>query len=107
MFPTDKRPPSNIDLDSFQSSSSPPQSRPISEPTFASYLILRRSLGEIVARITQHFQRLDGGGSYANVEALDKELRGLREGLPKFMAFEHTDRSHDQRESLFWPEINY
>jgi hypothetical protein len=72
------------------------------EPTFAAYLIIRRSLGEIVARITQHFQRLDGGGSYADVEALDKELRGLRDGLPRYMAFEQTDKSHDQRQSTIF-----
>ena len=77
-------------------------SKPLSQPTFATYLILRRSLGEIVSRITQHFQRLDRGGEgYADVEVLDRELRTLREGLPE--AFKMVDPDTSWDEGIFVP----
>ena len=68
------------------------------QPSYATYLIVRRHLGEIVARVTKHFQRLDGGGEYRDVEDLDKEFKDLRDGLPGFFKMENTDKSWDESE---------
>lgn len=70
-------------MDKFQSETTVPVPKPLSEPTYATYLILRRSLGEIMAKVTQHFQRLDGVGEYKDVEGLNGELCALRDGLPE------------------------
>jgi hypothetical protein len=86
-------------MDLFQSSSSVPVPRPLDQPTFATYLILRRALGEIVARITQHFQRLDGGGGYKDVEVLDGQIRALRESLPPAFSIDSPNEEWDDSES--------
>lgn len=48
--------------------------------------------------MTKHFQRLDGGGEYKDVEELDKEFKGLREGLPAFFRMENPDKTWDESE---------
>jgi hypothetical protein len=45
------------------------------EPTFATYLILRRGLGEIVAKVTEHFQLLSDPVQYRDVEAIDADFK--------------------------------
>jgi hypothetical protein len=84
----------------YQTSASRPVPRPLSQPTFATYLILRRQLGEIVANVTHHFQRLDGGGGYKDVEVLDGEFRRLREGLPETFRMDRPNRGWDDRRSI-------
>lgn len=74
--------------------------KPLYEPTFATYLIFRRKLGEIVSRITKHFQRLDGVGAYKDVQVLDGEIKALRNELPVFFAMEKPDTSWDERKSI-------
>jgi hypothetical protein len=49
---TDSRPPSNIDIDSLRAD---PKSKPkpMDEPTYGTYLLLRQKLGVIVARVSR------------------------------------------------------
>lgn len=98
-------PPSNLDLSSLETldPAQPIQPKPAQQPTFATYLILRRAVGEIVARITQTFQRLDGGGDYADIRALDSDLTRLRDDLPAAFRMEDPDRSYDESAAAFPP----
>lgn len=100
------RPPSNIDLRELEprpASSSPPINRPtakdLEQPTFATYLILRRKLGEIVAKITQHFQNLRDPRGYKDIEVLGNEMRRFVSSLPRAFDISRPDKSFDKRES--------
>jgi hypothetical protein len=71
------------------------------EPTFATYLILRRRLGEIVAQITHSFQRLDETNSaslYRLVEARHADMRAFIASLPRAFDMERPDKSWDNSE---------
>nr|XP_019046958.1 hypothetical protein I302_03564 [Kwoniella bestiolae CBS 10118]OCF25888.1 hypothetical protein I302_03564 [Kwoniella bestiolae CBS 10118] len=92
----DTLPPSNIELEALKEDKKA-LPRPMSEPTFATYLILRRGLGCIVAKVTQHFQRLSGQGSYRDVEALDAELKQFVEDLPPTYKMLIPDKSYDKK----------
>jgi uncharacterized membrane protein YphA (DoxX/SURF4 family) len=68
-------------------------------PTFATYLILRRRLGEIVAMITHNFQQLRGQGAqgnYKEIERIGDEMKRFVAGLPKCFSMENPDRSLDK-----------
>ncbi|WWC86725.1 uncharacterized protein L201_001603 [Kwoniella dendrophila CBS 6074] len=92
----DTLPPSNIELEALKEDKKA-LPRPMLEPTFATYLILRRGLGCIVAKVTQHFQRLSGQTSYKDVEALDAELKQFVEDLPPTFKMLTPDKSYDQK----------
>ncbi|WVN89314.1 uncharacterized protein L203_104536 [Cryptococcus depauperatus CBS 7841] len=92
----DTLPPSNINLpDILRNKQVKP--RPMSEPTFGTYLILRRGLGEIVAKITHHFQRLEGPTEYRDVEAIDAEMKQFVANLPPAFSMLNHDRSDDDK----------
>ena len=74
--------------------------RPEEEPTFASYLILLRGLGEIVAKITQHFQLLGESTQYREVEAIDAELKAFVADLPDVFKMHNPDKQWD--DSTYW-----
>jgi len=46
------RPPSNIDMDSLRADAKA-QPKPMDEPTYGTYLLLRQKLGVIVARVSR------------------------------------------------------
>ncbi|WWC59664.1 uncharacterized protein I303_102226 [Kwoniella dejecticola CBS 10117] len=89
--------PSNIDLSALrENKKAVPQ--PMTEPTFATYLILRGGLGRIVAKVTQHFQRLSGqNSSYKDVEALDAEFKQFVDSLPPTYKMLTPDKSYDKK----------
>ncbi|WRT64595.1 uncharacterized protein IL334_001528 [Kwoniella shivajii] len=92
----DTLPPSNIELTALRDDKkASPQ--PMTEPTFATYLILRRGLGCIVAKVTQHFQTLSGQTSYRDVEALDAEFKQFVEDLPPTYKMLSPDKSYDKK----------
>ncbi|WVR04770.1 hypothetical protein IAU60_001782 [Kwoniella sp. DSM 27419] len=90
----DTLPPSNLHLGDLKADKSAVP-RPLSEPTFATYLILRRALGLIVAKMTNQFQRLQGQMSYREVEAVDEELRQFVRELPPAFRMLSPDKSWD------------
>ncbi|KAK8847577.1 hypothetical protein IAR55_005436 [Kwoniella newhampshirensis] len=94
----DTRPPSNLEMKILRENKNA-QPQPISEPTFATYLILRHGLGCIVAKITQHFQRLQGQTQYRDVENLDAELKQFVSDLPPAFSLHNPDKSTDDK---FW-----
>lgn len=92
----DTLPPSNLNLvDLLENKLAKP--RPITEPTFGTYLLLRRRLGDIVAKITHHFQRLTGQTQYRDVEALDAELKQFVADLPPTFTMLNHDKSYDSK----------
>ncbi|KIR54550.1 nuclear protein [Cryptococcus gattii Ru294] len=92
----DTLPPSNLDLlDLLEDKLAKP--KPMTEPTFGTYLLLRRRLGDIVAKITHHFQRLTGQTQYRDVEALDAELKQFVADLPPTFTMLNHDKSYDSK----------
>lgn len=82
----------------------PARVKDIEEPTFATYLILRRRLGEIVAQITQSFQRLDESAAsslYRTVEARHADVRAFISSLPRAFDIENPDKRWDKGESFY------
>ncbi|OCF45779.1 nuclear protein [Kwoniella heveanensis CBS 569] len=93
---TDTLPPSNLNLDDLKNDKTA-VAKPMTEPTFATYLILRGGLGRLVAKVTQHFQRLQGQTSYRDVEALDAEFKQFVEDLPPTFRMLTPDKSYDNK----------
>ncbi|ODN79510.1 hypothetical protein L202_03476 [Cryptococcus amylolentus CBS 6039] len=92
----DTLPPSNTDLpDILENKAIKP--KPWSEPTYSTYLILRRGLGQIVAKITKQFQHLQGQTGYKDVEAIDAELKELVASMPPSFAMHNPDKSWDDK----------
>jgi hypothetical protein len=93
--------PSNINMYELEHSATL-KSKPLSEPTFATYLILRKRLADIVARIVRSFQRLHGRTQYQDVKHIDAELKKLRDELPPAFKMLNPDKSFDggEQESL-------
>ncbi|WVQ79880.1 hypothetical protein IAT38_001980 [Cryptococcus sp. DSM 104549] len=92
----DTLPPSNLELsDILRNKNAKP--KPLSEPTYGTYLLLRWGLGNIVAKITQHFQRLQGQTQYRDVEALDAELKQFVADLPPTFTMLTPDKSYDSK----------
>ncbi|KAK4684431.1 hypothetical protein P7C73_g5751, partial [Tremellales sp. Uapishka_1] len=91
----DTLPPLNIDL---QDLAADPKARalPMDHPTFATYLILRKGLADIVFKIVHHFQRLQGQTQYKDVEILDAELKTFVKNLPPQFQMLTPDTSYDQ-----------
>lgn len=73
-----------------------PRPRPLSEPTTATFLILRMKLSKIVGHIVHHFQKLDEPAQYSDVEKLQRELEGFIEALPPHYRMYQPDKSRDQ-----------
>lgn len=94
------RPPSNLDLaDLADNNGTPPEAKPYDEPTFATYLILRRSLGQIVAKVTDHFQMLRETVQYRDVEEIDAEFKVFMRDLPRAFRMNDPDKTWDASES--------
>jgi len=72
-------------------------SRPLEEPTFATYLIFRRKLATIVARMVSLFQKVKKGSNddYDEVMAIDTALTEFRNNLPPVFQFSNPDKSRD------------
>lgn len=77
----DAQDPSNVELDDIIPGK-PIVSKPLSEPTSATFLILRKRFAKITGKITHHFQQLHEPAKYEDVQALDKELRQFVDDLP-------------------------
>ncbi len=126
-FSHNHRPPSNLDLADFDPSvvstagdstlpveddqchanindmfysSGLPISKPLSEPTISTFLILRRSFATIMGRIVHHFQKLDEPAQYSDVERLQSEIETYVQSLPPHFRMHDPDKSLDQSESL-------
>lgn len=96
---TDTQPPSNVELRDFNilfSSAPPPQPRPLSEPTTATFLILRRSLSTIIGRIVHHFQKLNEPAQYTDVLRLQEEIDQFTHSLPRHFRMRDPDKSLDK-----------
>ena len=70
----------------------------MSEPTLATYLILRKRLANIVGHIVHHFQKLHEPAQYADVEGLHAELQQFIADLPPHFRMHDADRSLDDSE---------
>lgn len=75
-----------------------PPPRPLSEPTTATFLILRRHLSGIIGRIVHHFQKLNEPAQYADVQRLQEELDTFTANLPPHFRMRDADKSLDRRE---------
>lgn len=73
--------------------------RPLTEPTFATYLLLRQGLAKILGKMVLHFQRLDVSAQYRDVELIDGELRDFVRNLPPHFSMRNPDKSLD---SALW-----
>jgi hypothetical protein len=73
--------------------------RPLTEPTFATYLLLRQGLAKILGKVVLHFQRLDVSAQYRDVELIDGELRDFVRNLPPHFSMRNPDKSLD---SALW-----
>lgn len=110
-------PPSNIDLNEFhpsviesngKSAQAPakrrliskglPVAKPFSQPTTATYLILRKTLAKIVGKIVHHFQKLDEPAQYSDVEKLQQEIDTFTDELPPHFKMHGPDKSLDASE---------
>ncbi|ORY27664.1 fungal-specific transcription factor domain-domain-containing protein [Naematelia encephala] len=96
---TDTLPPSNVELSDLAPYPNPsiptPTPKPIDEPTTATYLILRKSLAQIIGRIVHHFQKLDEPAQYSDVERLQMELDEFVGKLPRCFRMHNPDKSLD------------
>ncbi|KAJ9108542.1 hypothetical protein QFC19_002258 [Naganishia cerealis] len=70
-------------------------SKPLSEPTSSTFIILRKRFAKIVGKITHHFQKLHEPARFEDVEFLDKELRNFINDLPPHYRMEDADKSLD------------
>lgn len=70
-------------------------SKPLSEPTSSTFVILRKRFAKIVGKITHHFQKLHEPARFEDVEFLDKELRNFISELPPHYRMEDADKSLD------------
>lgn len=91
--------PLNLDLSDLLNGKKPePKSE--DEPTFATYLILRRRLGEIVAKVTEHFQLLGEAVQYRDVESIDADFKDFIQDLPRAFRMDDPDKSWDDSKSI-------
>ncbi|EKD03909.1 hypothetical protein A1Q2_01922 [Trichosporon asahii var. asahii CBS 8904] len=104
---TDALPPSNVDLNEYDlhNAHAPlPQPKPLSEPTTATFLILRRQLSAIIGRIVHHFQKLNEPAQYADVQRLQEELDQFTQSLPPHFRMKDADKSLDKQH--FWLPVH-
>ncbi|KLT39360.1 hypothetical protein CC85DRAFT_265546 [Cutaneotrichosporon oleaginosum] len=106
----DTLPPSNVELSEFKLAgpNNPPgpapQARPLSEPTTATFLILRRNLSGIIGRIVHHFQKLNEPAQYADVQRLQDELEHFTNTLPPHFRMREPDKSLDKQ--YYWLPVH-
>jgi hypothetical protein len=86
--------PSNVEFADIEPGQ-PIVSKPLSEPTSATFIILRKRFAKIVGKITHHFQKLHEPARFEDVEFLDKELRNFINDLPPHYRLEDADKSLD------------
>lgn len=96
----DTKEPSNIELSTLLDVDVAPPARPLDEPTFATFLILRKRLADIVATLVNQFQKLNTAMRYSDVQAIDAQLQALRDDLPPHFRMLTPDKSLDK--STFW-----
>ncbi|KAL1410133.1 hypothetical protein Q8F55_004136 [Vanrija albida] len=104
---TDSLPPSNVELSDYDltNPNTPlPVSKPLSEPTTATFLILRRHLSQIIGRIVHHFQKLNEPAQYSDVQKLQEELDGFNAKLPPHFRMRDPDKSLDRQ--LYWLPVH-
>lgn len=87
----DAQEPSNVEWSEL-TSGQPIVSRPLTEPTTATFIILRKRFAKIVGKIVHHFQKLHEPAKFEDVEALDKEIRQFIEDLPPVGQVSHHER---------------
>lgn len=92
----DNKEPSNIDLSDLIGADKPPPEKPLDEPTFATFLILRKRLADIVAVLVHQFQKLHTPMRYSDVQAIDLQLQKLRDDLPPHFRMIEPDKSMDK-----------
>ncbi|BEI81893.1 hypothetical protein CcaverHIS002_0210530 [Cutaneotrichosporon cavernicola] len=92
----DTKEPSNVELSSLLNSDTMPRSKPLDEPTFATFLILRNRLAGIVSQIVNQFQKLHNPIKYCDVQAIDQQLRKLHDDLPRQFQMLTPDKSLDK-----------
>ncbi|KAJ9115857.1 hypothetical protein QFC22_004999 [Naganishia vaughanmartiniae] len=86
--------PSNVEFADLEPGQ-PIVSKPLSEPTSSTFVILRKRFAKIVGKITHHFQKLHEPARFEDVEFLDKELRNFISDLPPHYRMEDADKSLD------------
>ncbi|EAU84829.2 nuclear protein [Coprinopsis cinerea okayama7 len=89
---TSTKAPSNVDDDLRPGNL---ESRPLSQPTRMTFVILRHQLAIIIGRIVHHFQQVKERSQYSEVLALDDELLKFMENLPPHFSLQ-PDTSLDQ-----------
>lgn len=94
----DTHEPSNIELSSLIDVDVAPPPKPLEEPTFATFLILRKRLADIVAKVVNQFQRLHTAMRYTDVQAINADLQKLRDELPPHFVMLTPDKSLDEGE---------
>jgi hypothetical protein len=75
-----------------------PETRPLTEPTSSTFLILRKTLAGIIGRIVHHFQKLNEPAQYSDVVKLQNELDSYVSGLPLHFRMRNPDKSLDAGE---------
>jgi hypothetical protein len=75
-------------------------SRPLTDATFATYVIFRKRLAEIVARMVKMSQE-GRSDDYDAVKAIDADFTAFHDSLPTFFKFEDPDKSYDKGTSAF------
>jgi hypothetical protein len=92
----DTKEPSNIELSALVDVDTAPPPKPLDKPTFATFLILRNRLAGIVSQIATQFQKLCTPIQYSDVQAIDAQLRKLRDDLPRHFQMLTPDKSLDK-----------
>lgn len=67
----------------------------LDRPTFATYVVFRRRLADVVTRICQSFTRLEQVDQYPPVQRLQKDLQELISSLPPHYRMQNPDTSLD------------
>ncbi len=103
----DAREPSNIEFSELRLDR-PAVSKPLSEPTSATYLILRKRFSTITGKITHHFQKLNEPATYADVQQLDDEILNYVDELPPVSSWSISEpRSHAHQDFFSLIALSY
>ncbi len=78
----DVQEPANADWEDY-STDRPVVSKPLTQPTSATFMLLRNRFAHITGRIAHHFQKLNQLATYSEVEKLDEEILSFVEDLPR------------------------
>ena len=96
---SDTRFPSNIDMRHMQGlknlKPNETPSKPMHESTYATYLILRRQLAEIVGEIARLFSRISKPIHYDEIKEIDGLFNQFVSSLPPDFRLHNPDKSHD------------